>query len=490
MPDEYPEPATATKASTAPGQAQPGASSPAPLGRARMVCVCLALLLEGMSSSSINVQIAAIHTDLALDAGEMQIVASAFLLSYAGLLPLAGRLVDAWNRRAVFLIGVGLFGLGCLACALAGSVLLLGAGRFIQGAGAALSAPAALALITAGLAESARRNRAIALYGAMGAVGFSLGLVLPGAVVTLFGWRASFLLFLPVVLLVLLAGSSVKVAAVRVRQRIEVRSTLLLTGALILSVHLLGAFTTLAMPWLAIEAVALLALVGLLLFRSGPALFPSAVIHSPRILASCLGLSGVFGAVVASMYVLSLGLVARGGADAFVVGLLILPQPLFFSLLSGAGARMVTRFGAPWVFTAGALLLAASLVFLGIVGLSADPWMVVLPSMAGVGAALALCFPAASIGAVDAAPEEFRGTVASLLTTFQNVGGAAGLALVTVLAIVPRGANRIGIEPGMLVSAAVLVLGIGVAACVAGIPATGVRNHRSAAPSVRGNRRW
>ncbi|MDQ0093434.1 MFS transporter [Paeniglutamicibacter psychrophenolicus] len=151
--------------------------------------------------------------------------------------------------------------------AVADSVLLPGAGRFIQGAGAALSDPAALAPITTGLAESGRRNRAISLYGAMGAVGFSLGLVLPGAVATLLGWCVSFLFFLPVVLLVLRAGATVRIPDVGLRQRIDAFGTLMLTGALILAVHLLGVFTTLPTPWLAAEAVALLVLVGVLRFR-------------------------------------------------------------------------------------------------------------------------------------------------------------------------------------------------------------------------------
>src|SRR5699024_287496 len=78
-----------------------------------------------------------------------------------------------------------------------------------QGAGAALTAPAALGLITAPLPEGAERNRMVALYGALGAVGFSTGLVLPGFLVTQLGWRSSFAVLLPFVALVLLLTWSV-----------------------------------------------------------------------------------------------------------------------------------------------------------------------------------------------------------------------------------------------------------------------------------------
>src|SRR5690606_17793626 len=119
-------------------------------------------------------------------------------------LPVAGRLTDLRDPRHVFTVGVALFGVGSVVCALATGPLLVLAGRSVQGIGAALSAPAAMVLITRGHAERARA-KAVALYGAMGAAGFSLGLVLPGLVVSTWGWRASFLVLVPIVLLTVLA---------------------------------------------------------------------------------------------------------------------------------------------------------------------------------------------------------------------------------------------------------------------------------------------
>ena len=495
MPESHPAPQT--KIANTPDGARhpaPDGGTPRqhptpPLGRVQMVIVCLALLLEGMSSSSINVQVAAIQRDLALTSVELQTVASAFLLSYAGLLPVAGRLVDSWNRRSVFLIGVTLFGVGCIACALSNSALLLGAGRLIQGAGAALSAPAALALITTGLGETSRRNSAIALYGAMGAVGFSLGLVLPGGVVAMLGWRASFLLFVPIVLLVLVATWTIRSASAQGGQRVGVVNSLLFTVALFASMHLLGAFAGLPPVVVIIEALGIAVLVAVLVVRRSERLFPAAVIGAPHVLAACIGLAGVFAGVTASMYVLSLGLAARNGADAFFVGLLILPQPLLFSLLSGTGARLITRFGSGPAFLAGTTLLILSLVYLGVMGTSSSLevmgtssslMIAVLPAMAGVGAALALCFPAASIAAINATPERYRGTAASLLTTSQNVGGSIGLAVVTLLAFVPATDNSVEVRPGMYVSASAILVGI----ALAGIPLAAAHRRRRSARIV------
>ena len=405
-------------------------AAPPIMSRFRMAIICLALLLEGMSSSSINVQISAIRGDLASAGAYLELVVGAFLISYAGLLPIAGRLVDVWNRRTVFLLGVGLFGVGCLLCAGAWSIWPLVAGRFIQGAGAALSAPAALALITTGLGEGHTRNRAIALYGAMGAVGFSLGLVLPGFVVANWGWRLSFLLFVPITLLVLAATVTVRTSGTKTPQRIDALGALLLTAALMIGMHAIGGIGTLSIWWLAGEFLAVDVIIVVLILRGGVGGFPREVLRSPRVIAACMALGSVFAAVVSSMYILSLGLEVHRGADAFDVALLILPQPLCFSLLAGFGSRLVGRFGPGRILAAGATLLVVSVCHLGAVGLTVSPLIGVLPAMAGVGVSLALCFPAASIAAVNSAPECFRGTTAGLLTTAQNVGGAAGLAAI------------------------------------------------------------
>lgn len=429
---------------------------------ARMALVCLALLLEGMSSSSINVQVAAISVDLQIDGGALQLVAGVFLIAYAGLLPAAGRLVDGWNRRAVFLMGVALFGVGCLVCAGAWSAPALVAGRIVQGAGAALSAPAALALITAGLGEGPARNRAVALYGAMGAVGFSLGLVVPGAAVTWWGWRWSFVVFVPVVLVVLLATWTIKAPNTMRRSAIDPTGAIGVTVLLVVAVHAIGGIGRVAWPLVGIETLAVMVGVLLLARRSGGAGFPAEVVRSPRVQSACLGLAAVFAGVVASMYVLSLGL-GRFGYGPLTVGLLILPQPLFFSSFAGVGAKLVSRLRPAPVFAAGGLLLVVSLGYLALVSTSLPIAVQLLPAMAGIGVSLALCFPAASIAAVDAAPPQLRGTTSGLLTTAQNVGGALGLAVVTALAVVPGFGSVVAIAPGMWVSAVAVLLGMTVA---------------------------
>lgn len=430
-------------------------------GRSRFqtIVICLALLLEGMSSSSINVQVAAVRDTLGVGSVGLGLVASAFLIAYAGLLPMAGRLVDAWDRRRVFLVGVALFGLGSVLCAVSVHGGMLVTGRFVQGAGAALSAPAALALITYGLPQGATRNRAVAIYGAMGAAGFSLGLVLPGFVVDAFGWRAGFAVLLPVVLVVLAVAWRVPGGTTDARQRVDLVGAALLTAALMVAVYTIGGIATQRSLVTAGQGMLLLFLVLLLARRGGVAGFPSGIVLKPRVLAACVALAAVFAGAIASYYVLSLALQELHGRGALEVGLALLPNPVAFALLAGFGARLVTRFSAERVLAGGMVLIAASIAFLAVRGLDTHPLVGMLPAQVGIGAGLALSFPAASIWAVDAAPAEFRGTTASLLTTWQNVGGATGLALVTALGVVPTLAGATEAGPGLAVCSLVVVAG-------------------------------
>lgn len=432
--------------------------------------VCLALFLEGMSSSSINVQVGAIRADLAPTDAQLQLVVSGFLITYAGLLPLAGQLADRWSRRRVFLLGLVLFGLGSVVCAAAAGPGWVVAGRFAQGAGAALSAPAALALVTHGLPEGLRRNRAVAMYGAMGAAGFSTGLVVPGLLVSWVGWRASFLVVLPLVLLVLAATWGIPDAATSGRGRIDVAGSLALTAVVAVVVHALGSVGDTSGGALVGLLTVGAALVGFLVRRGGVTGLPLEVFTTRRVLAAAIALGTVFAAVLSSMYVLSLALQEREGLDAHVVGLLILPQPLTFFAASSWGARSTARFGPGRTLAGGMVLIAASLAVVGLLGEAR--WPAVLGAMAGVGAGMALVFPAASITAVDAVHENLRATTASVLTTAQNLGGALGLALLTAAALVPAAGGGVTARPGAWAAVAMLLVGGAAAALTARISRT------------------
>jgi predicted MFS family arabinose efflux permease len=142
-----------------------------------LLVLCGALFLDAMDVSMIGVALPSIRDDLGLSTSSLQWVVSAYVLGYGGFLLLGGRAADLLVRRRVFLIGLAVF---VVASALGGLVddgSLLIATRFIKGVSAAFTAPAGLSIITTSFEEGATRNKAIAIYTATGATGFSLGLV-------------------------------------------------------------------------------------------------------------------------------------------------------------------------------------------------------------------------------------------------------------------------------------------------------------------------
>src|SRR5947208_6691253 len=170
-----------------------------------LFAVCGALFLDGLDVSMVGVALPSIRTDLGISTSQLQWVVSGYVLGYGGLLLLGGRAADLLGRRRVFLIAVSVFAVASLAGALASDASLLVATRLVKGAAAAFTAPAALSIITTTFAEGAARNRAVSIYTAFGASGFSAGLVLGGTLTEL-GWRSTFLAPAPVALAIALAA--------------------------------------------------------------------------------------------------------------------------------------------------------------------------------------------------------------------------------------------------------------------------------------------
>lgn len=425
------------------------------------------MFLEGLSSSSITVQVAAVRADLSPSAVELQLIASMFLVAYAAFLLPAGRWADWLDRRLVFLAGLALFALGSLAGALAPAVEVLVGARLLQGAGAALTAPAALGLITAALPAGAERNRMVALYGALGAVGFSTGLVLPGFLVTHLGWRSSFAVLLPFVALVLLLTWSVPTTpgerqTSSANGRPDGWGSVALLGLIGGGTWLLGAVRELALPQVLTAGLVIGGLGGVVIARRRLTL-PAGLLSAP-VARATLAIGGGSAGMLAAIYVMTLALQDWHHLAAFTVGLLILPQPVCFALLARVGSAWVSRSGTTVPMLTGLGVIAAATAALALTGSAARPELVVPVSMAAVGTGLGLLFPAASICAVNGTPERIRSSTAAALTCAQNIGGSVGIALITSLALVPQRAAPGSLLVPMVVCALMVVAGLAGAA--------------------------
>src|SRR6059036_134278 len=203
--------------------------------------LCGALFLDAMDVSMIGVALPSIREDLGLSTSSLQWVVSAYVLGYGGFLLLGGRAADLFGRRRVFLIALGVFLVASALGGLANDGSLLIATRFIKGVSAAFTAPAGLSIITTSFAEGAARNKAISIYTATGATGFSLGLVF-GGLLTEIGWRWVFFLPVPVALVALIAAIRLVPAdrhAVSSSRAFDVLGAVAMTAAMLLLVFTL-----------------------------------------------------------------------------------------------------------------------------------------------------------------------------------------------------------------------------------------------------------
>ncbi|TYP71921.1 MFS transporter [Paenibacillus methanolicus] len=159
-------------------------------------------LVMALDYTIIFVAMPSLGNELGFSANHLQWVVSAYSLAFGGFLLIGGRLSDLMGRRRMFMIAMGLFGLGSLLGGLAESQLMLIAARALQGLGGALLSPATLSLIMSNFNEGPERNRAMGIWASMGGVGMSLGLLLGGVLTSYIGWESTFLVNVPIALAV------------------------------------------------------------------------------------------------------------------------------------------------------------------------------------------------------------------------------------------------------------------------------------------------
>lgn len=203
---------------------------------ARRSSAALALMLVAsfvviLDFGIVNIALASIERELHAGAASVQWVITAYAITFGGLLILGGRIGDLFGRRRMFIAGLLLFSIASLAGGFATSIVALVAARALQGMGAAIIAPTALSLITTTFSEGPGRTRALALYGATGAVGFVAGLVFGGLLVQYFDWRAVLWVNVPVGLAAAALAPALLAEAPRERSRVrlDVGGALLVT---------------------------------------------------------------------------------------------------------------------------------------------------------------------------------------------------------------------------------------------------------------------
>ena len=390
--------------------------------------------------SIVNVALPSIQRELHMPADAVQWIVTGYAISFGGLLILGGRAADLLGRRRMFVIGLVAFALASLAGGLAQDPVLLIAARVIQGAGAAIVAPAAISLITTSFPEGAERTRAIGLYGAISSVGFVSGQVLGGVLVQFTSWRAVFLVNVPVglaaaALAPVVLGTAAKTA--RTARTMDVRGALLITTAVALIVFavsqgvVLGWTSPLVIVAVATAAAAAVAF-GKNETRHPEPLIRLSLLHRPGLrngstLSFLLGLWNG-----GEMLILSLYLQQVLHESPLFTGLAIAPQGVVGFAMGMLGPRLARRMGVKrlLVLTAAAAAVGfAVLTRLPAGGYSPVLLVVTLIGLGTAGTAFGSVV-LASRGMADAD----QGLVGGMINTSRQIGAAVGAALLPAVA--------------------------------------------------------
>jgi MFS family permease len=438
-----------------------------------LLVLCGALFLDALDVSMVGVALPSIKTDLDMSTSSLQWVVSAYVLGYGGFLLLGGRAADLLGRRRVFLIALGVFlvasALGGIATD--GNVLIVT--RFIKGVSAAFTAPAGLSIITTTFAEGAARNKALSVYTATGATGFSLGLVFGGALTQL-GWRWTFFLPVPVALVALLAGIRL---VPRSGRPLGTRRTFDLPGAVSLTAGmLLLVYTLVEAPdkgWASARTLGSFALtagiLGWFVWRElhvDAPLVRLGILRSQTLVRANLAAMTLFGGWVGFQFIATLYMQQLRGWSPIETGLAIFPGGLLVALLAPRIAPLVARFGVMRLILGGLASTAAAYALFLPIGLDSSYVAAILPTVLLAGLGFALAFAPLNIAATSGVAPMEQGLAGGLLNTSFQFGGALFLAVVTAVNNANVGSDGSaqalldGFHPALAVSVIASLLGI------------------------------
>jgi len=456
-----------------------------PPGRRRhlgwaLVLISVAQLMVVLDATIANIALPFIGQDLGIGQANLTWIVTGYALAFGGLLLLGGRLGDLYGRRRMFMTGLTLFAVASLLGGLATNEALLLASRGLQGFGAALAAPAALALITTTFPAGPQRNRAFAVYGAMSGAGAAVGLILGGwltgldglAGIELSGWRLTFLINVPI-------GLAAAAIAPRLLPESEKHTGWLdIPGAITGTLGLLGIVFGLsrageeAYGWDSAQTiaslaagVALLAVFAVIESRVTHPLLPIRIFANRTRATSFVAMMIVPAAMFAMFYFLSLFIQQIVGYGSLRTGFAFLPFSVGIVLGATISTRLISTVAPRFIAGVGTLMGATALFMFSRLSIDDSPahvlaslaqnqpagtglnyWGEIFPFVLLMAVGMGMTFVPMMQSAVHHIRAEDSGIGSGVLNTMQQVGGALGLAMLSTVslgAITDRG-NEVG----------------------------------------------
>jgi EmrB/QacA subfamily drug resistance transporter len=459
-----------SNATAAEGTAPGTSSAHRHLGLA-LVLICVAQLMVVLDSTIANIALPYIQKDLGISQANLQWVVTGYALAFGGLLLLGGRLGDLYGRRRVFMIGVTLFAIASGLGGLAQNELMLLGSRGLQGLGAALASPTALALITTTFPAGPQRNRAFSVYAAMSGIGAAVGLLLGGWLtglnpeifgVTVDGWRLTFLINVPIGLAAAFFATRWLAESESHPGELDLPGAVTGTAGLVAIVYGLSRAGDQRYGWgdtwtitSLVVGVLLLALFVVIERRVEHPLLPFRILlHRTRATAFAT-MFIVPAAMFAMFFFLSLYVQNIMGYSPIETGLAFLPFCFGMVFAATVSSKLMSLVDPRYIAGFGTILAGFSLFMFSqlsvddsaanlirtvatggsYLGESVNYWTDLFPYILTMSMGMGLTFVPMTLAAVHGVGQRDSGIGSGVLNTMQQVGGALGLATLATVAV-------------------------------------------------------
>lgn len=408
---------------------------------ARMVlatCI-LASSLAFVDGSVVNVALPAIGRSLGAGGTGLSSIVNGYLLPLSALLLLGGAAGDRYGRRRVLMLGVSVFAIASLLCALAPGLNSLAAARVLQGAGAALLMPNSLAILGATFGGE-ERGRAIGIWAAVGAAAGAIGPLLGGWLVDVVGWRAIFYINLPIAAATLLLAVRCLGDDANKNQ-----PPLDIAGAALATVGLAGVTWSVASltggggaGWgAALMAAGGVGCLGWLVMverqRGERAMLPLALLGARSFLGLNLLTLFLYGALGALLVMLPFVLIEASRYTAVQAGAAMLPMPVVIAAGSPLMGKLAARIGPRWPLTVGPLIVAAGFALLPRITADGSYWSTTLPAVLLIALGMAIAVAPLTTAVLSSVDTAHTGLASGFNSAVARLGGLVGTALLGAL---------------------------------------------------------
>ncbi len=397
-----------------------------------LLVVCVAVFMLLLDITIVNVALPKIASDLHASFSDIQWVIDAYALTLASLLLTAGSLADLLGRKRIFAIGLALFSLTSLLCALSPSSLFLILARAAQGIGGAILLSTSLALVAQEF-HGRERGTAFAAYGATIAASAAVGPLLGGVLTQAFGWSSIFYINVPVGLAAVgLTLATVKESRNPQGARLDWVGTVTFTAALFMLVF--AVIRSSAKGWgsplilgLLAGAIVLLAVFVVAQFRQRNAMFDVSLFRKPTFSGVSIAVFAVSAGMFAMFLYIVLFFQTILGYSPLQAGVRFLPFTVVSFFVAAGAGRLTARGPVRLIMSAGLALTGLGLMLMR--GLTVTSgWTAMLAGFIVAGAGVGLVNPAIASTAIGVVPPQQSGMASGINSTFRQVGVAAGIA--------------------------------------------------------------